>query len=301
MTLSEWIPQWLNAYKRGTIKDSSYHQLELLERRIPDELKGKDLNDIKPMDLQAFFNAFAKSASKSYMDKMRVMVNTLFRTAIDNGYCNKNPTINLKIPQVDEIPSNSFTAEEFRIILSYAQTYIPRRIGVAVIVLLLTGIRRGELLGLKWDDLAENHFCIRRSVFMKNGRPCVEENSAKTKSSIRVVPLLPEVSYYIHTLPRNGEFIFSTASGGLMFPRNFSRDYDRFFELLRDAEPSVRRLSIHSCRHTFATHALESSQNIRVVQEILGHSNIKTTARYTHPNMDSMTKTVTALRDTILT
>ena len=74
MTLNEWIPQWMESYKLGTIKETSYHQLELLWRLIPDNLLKKDLADILPMHLQAFFNRFARSASKSYMDKMRVMI-----------------------------------------------------------------------------------------------------------------------------------------------------------------------------------------------------------------------------------
>ena len=70
MTLGTWIPQYLDAYKRGTIKDDSFYTLELVVRHIPQELKDMDMDEIRPMHLQKFYNAFAKTASKSYMDKM---------------------------------------------------------------------------------------------------------------------------------------------------------------------------------------------------------------------------------------
>ena len=79
MTLGAWIPQYLDAYKRGTIKDDSFYTLELVVRHIPQELKSMDMDAIRPMHLQKFYNAFAKTVSKSYMDKMRVLINNCDR------------------------------------------------------------------------------------------------------------------------------------------------------------------------------------------------------------------------------
>lgn len=67
MTLREWIPQWLECYKLGTIKERSFHQLELLIRHIPGELMDMELSSIKPMHLQGFINRFSAGASKSYI------------------------------------------------------------------------------------------------------------------------------------------------------------------------------------------------------------------------------------------
>lgn len=165
MTLGEWIPLWLKYYKAGTMKQGSYHQLELLERRIPDSLKAVPLGEILPMHIQAFYNEFAKTASKSYMDKMRVMINALFREAVENGICDRNPTLHLKVPYVREKVRESFTFEEVSTILEYAMCYSNARTGTAIITLLLTGLRRGELLGLRWNDLSNDTLTL-TALFM---------------------------------------------------------------------------------------------------------------------------------------
>lgn len=297
LTLGDWIPLWLKYYKNGTIKQGSYHQLELLARRIPDSLKSAYMDEILPMHLQAFYNDFAKTASKSYMDKMRVMINALFREGVENEICDKNPTLHLKVPRVMEAVRESFTFDEVKTILEYAMSYSNPRTATGIMTLLLTGLRRGELLGLRWGDLSNDTITIHRSVYVVNGKPCVTENVAKTAGSLRTVPIVPELSYRLHALPHYGEYIFGTKNGTLMSPRNFSRDYYCFFRHLREDCPSVRPLSPHCCRHTFATLCLESGNDIRVVQEMLGHSDIKTTARYTHPDFNAMKRAVGSLRD----
>ncbi len=300
MRLKEWIPIWLECYKKGTIKETSYHQLELLTRLIPDSLMEMELNTILPMHVQSFFNQFAQNASKSYMDKMRVLIHALFEDAIDNGFCEKNPTVRLRIPRIVETPRESFSAEEVKCIIRFSMQYANERIATAILVLLFTGIRRGELLGLKWTDLSNNILTIDRGVYLENNKPCVQEHQAKTLGSLRVVPVLPEIAYRIYSLPKYGEYIFGTRNGTLTHPRNFSRDYDCFFNHLCEAEPKVRRLPPHCCRHTFATLSLESGTDIRVVQQLLGHSSISTTARYTHPDMDIMQQSIMNYKNAVL-
>lgn len=299
MTLGQWLPLWLQSYKLGTIKDTSYHQLEILCRHIPDSLKQMDLTDILPMHLQAFLNEFARTSSKSYMDKMRVLIHSLFCDALDNDLCRKNPSKHLRIPRIAERPREAFTLEEVKCIISFALDCSNVRIATAVLTLLLTGLRRGELLGLKWTDLTDDTLTVNRAVYMDQNQPRVQEHVAKTSASLRVIPLLPELSYRLHALPKTGVYVFGTKSGTLMNPRNFSRDYDRFFHQLREAEPDVRRLSPHCCRHTFATLSLASGANLHTVQQLLGHTNIGTTARYTHPDLLSMRQAVTGLKSAL--
>lgn len=299
MTLREWIPQWLESYKLGTIKERSYHQLVLLVRKFPDELQDMELADIKPMHLQSFINDFSQSASRSYMDKMRGLLKGLFSAAVDNDFLAKDPTTKLRIPRIIEKPRESFTEDEAHKIVTFALDYPYRRVAVAVIVLLFTGMRKGELLGLKWDDLTDYSVTIRRGVYLERGKAKVEEYRVKTSNSLRSLPLMPEVAHLVQSLPHQGEFVFGTRNGTLWHPRNFNRDFDQFFKALQFEYPEVRRLCPHSCRHSFATLTLEAGADVRVVQQILGHANINTTARYTHPNMNTMHKAVSGMKESL--
>lgn len=280
--------------------EKSYHQLELLVKRVPESLLCTPLENVLPMQLQAFINEFAQTASKSYMDKMRVMIHGIFADAIDNGLLAKDPSRRLRFPSIREQPRQAFTAEETKLIINFALDYENRKIGVAVLVLLWTGLRRGELLGLKWTDITKDTLTVNRSVFIEKNQPRVEECRAKTQGSLRTIPIIPELCWLICELPKNGAFVFCNRKGGIMHPDNFSRAYRKFFQRLREAYPDIRDLSTHCCRHTFATHMLLSGTDIRVVQQFLGHTKISTTARYTHPNKENMESAIVKLKDSYL-
>ena len=300
MTLGEWIPVYLDSYKRNTIKDNSFYMLELLVQHIPQELQEMQLEDVLPMHLQRFYNDFALQYSKSYMDKMRVFMSGLFTAAVDNGFRERDPTARLKIPCIAETPREAFTADDVKVILAFASHYENQRTGVAIMTLILTGIRRGELLGLKREDITDDSLTINRAVFLTRNKVQVVEHQAKTRSSLRTVPLMPELAYRLQHLPHRGEYLFSTRNGTILHPRNFNRDYDAFFRQLRDAEPSVRHLSPHCCRHTFGTLTRQSGADIRVVMEMMGHTDIKTTARYSHADFASMENAMENFRSAIL-
>ena len=146
------------------------------------------------------------------------------------------------------------------------------------------------LLGLQWGDVYEDKISIRRGVYVENGSPRVEENVAKTEQSIRDIPIDVFLFDLLDGLPRAGLFIFGTEKGGIMNPHNFNRAYGHFFDNLIKDHPEVRKLSPHCCRHSFATLSLFGGADIRVVQDLLGHEQINTTARYTHPDFASKQK-----------
>lgn len=297
ITLKIWSEKYLVSCRKASgMKASSYRQLELLRDKIPDELMKKKVCEIKKIELQAFINKFSETASKSYTDKMYSLIRDVFTEAVENDICVKNPARKLKRPEKRQKPKANYQRAEVEAIMEFALAYRKHTksdklnraailISTAVITLLDTGIRRGELLGLMPNDVEDTTLHIRRGVYLDdNGTPAVDDGIAKTYGSIRDVPIDKELADLIRAVPRKGLYIFSAYSGQLMHPRNFNRAYDSFFRAFHEAHPEMRRLPPHCCRHTFATLAQRGGANIRSVQLFLGHTNIETTAGYSHPN-----------------
>lgn len=309
-TVRQWMDKYLIGYRKGAMLGTSYHQLELLRDRIDEELLDKRIVRIMPIDLQDFMNRFAEKASASYISKMASLLRSCFLEALENGIIEKNPSRKLRAPHKLELPRDSYSMEEATQIIEFAEQYrkdtksdrLNRAailISTAIITLLLTGMRRGELLGLMYNDVdhKEGVIHIRRAVYMEDGLPCVQDGRAKTYSSIGDVPAPDWLQEIMLAVPKRGVYIFAAYSGRLMNPRNFNRSYDSFFAALRKEHPEVRALSPHCLRHTCATLMQKNGCNMREVQLILRHTNIKTTARYSHPDMTELREATTEYSD----
>ena len=296
-TLKAWIATYLETYRKGTMKSSSYHQLELLKDKIPDGLMKKKVSEIKPAEVQMFLNGFAETASESYIGKMYSLLRSCFAQAVENDLALKDPTRKLKANHKPEKQKEIYSLVQAQKIIEYARSYNPstknkrdnraqRQIAAGICVLLIAGSRRGELLGLTYNDLDVDAgvIHIRRAVYTDNNIPCVKEGEAKTPGSIRDVPVPRWLLDMVLSIPKTGLYPFGTSIGSLMCPRNFNRAYDRFIESIE----GIDRQPVHSCRHTCATLMQTAGVDIRDVQLYLGHTKIETTAKYTHPDIEKL-------------
>ena len=310
-TVGSWLEVWMENYAKVKLRPSTFKTSQgFLKNHIKPQIGGIPLADLTSLDLQRFYKHLldggrvdrieAKKKPKGLAPKtvrnIHQMIGSAYNLAMEQKLVSKNPTQGCALPKVEHKEMKTLTADQLSAFFREA-----RDSGVFALyyIDLTTGLRRGELLGLKWSDLTDDTLTINRAVFVEHNRPCVQEHLAKTAGSLRTIPLLPELSYRLHALPQTSLYVFGTRNGTLMNPRNFSRDYDRFFQLLREVEPDVRKLSPHCCRHTFATLSLATGANLRTVQQLLGHTNIQTTARYTHPDLLVMKQAVADLKDSI--
>ena len=95
--------------------------------------------------------------------------------------------------------------------------------------LLLTGLRRGELLGLQWEDISHHTLTVNRSVFLENCIPTVVVHQAKTFASLRTIPLLPELEVPPSDFAEPRPLPVWHETGTIWHPRNFSRDLYQIF------------------------------------------------------------------------
>ena len=168
---------------------------------------------------------------------------------------------------------------------------------LGIIICLSTGIRIGELCGLKWSDInvesgtVSISRTVQRTYNKENDiRTEIIIDSPKTCNSNREIPLSNKLMKILKPLMRivNEKFFILTNSKHPTEPRTYRNFFIKFLE-----ELEIRRMRFHSLRHTFATRCIESGGDYKTISVILGHSNISTTLNlYVHPNNDQKKKCI---------
>lgn len=129
------------------------------------------------------------------------------------------------------------------------------------------GLRVAEVVGLKIRDLDFES----RIIFVRNGK------GAKDRITVLPEKLIKELELFVCSL-KGDEYVFNSQLGGKLSTRTLQK----IFSVALETAGIRKRASFHSLRHSFATHLIENGTDIRYLQELLGHRNIKTTQRYTH-------------------
>jgi integrase len=207
-------------------------------------------------------------------------LNAAFETAIDNDICDKNPVRRAEIASKAQDEKEAFSEDEVTTILDFAKT--DELFGVVMFLLLSTGIRGGEARALSADriNLTEGYLTIDRAIKRTGvlGKP----KNGRT----RYIPLEPEVVEFLKTKLHDksgyimgGDF-YVTHSG-------LRGRYEWFFDrlnrhLAENGEPTIEIKSPHCCRHTFSTLCQKRGMPIAMVAELMGHSTIEMTKKYTH-------------------
>lgn len=208
---------------------------------------------------------------------------------------------NVKRPRIIEKKVECFTVRE--------QAKIEREIAMrgniklyGIIICLYTGLRIGELLALKWEDI---DFRCGLLYVNRTGRDGRDENgvytlicnSPKTTTSKRCIPLSRQIIKLLRIIKSksNSQYIISSKGKPVLI-----RSYQRSFEKLLD-KLGIPRRGFHALRHTFATRAIECGMDVKMLSEILGHKSPAITLnRYVHSFMDSKRKMMNKLGDAYL-
>lgn len=233
-----------------------------------------NLRDISPQHIEDFRterlqkDRHGKKIKPITTNRDLALLKGVFSKAIDYGYASTNPVKRVKmIPESDCARERILTpAEEQTLLAKSAQHFRP-----FLVVALNTGMRRGEILNLKWPQIDFE----KRVVYV-----------IKTKSSRnRIVPMNATLYHTLRALKNE-------ANGSeKIYP--FKYVQGAFEKARKDAD--LNGLRLHDLRHTFATRLIQSGANPFTVQKILGHSTITMTMRYVHPSEDLMREAVSNL------
>jgi integrase len=277
----------------------------IVRKHILPQFGECQLNKIATFELQNFLNAKAKILANETVKKISRRLCGIFSAAMLQGLISSNPAIGLhSVKGAETAEKQVYTAEQTALITDFARTH---RFGIEIILLLETGMRRGELLGLQWRDVNFNQGCIqiRRAVAdvvsAETGKYEVVVGSTKNKSSVRLVPISGEVVSLL--IIRHGffckddnteAFIVRNAKGNVCSPNTWSKThYHRFMREMHEhyleQNIDIPVLNPHECRHTRASELVNAGKNIYAVSKFLGHSDIKMLINtYAHSNVSEL-------------
>jgi integrase len=282
---AEWKPNAVLALKNSSMRIYSYQ----LERHILSTLGELPVRDLGIAHVEACLSKLKqKGHASSTLRSVRATFATVLRSAVKRGYLEKNPAHGVVIREGDSKKERRFySVDQVRMLLGVLTEPCASVVAVAV----LTGMRIGEILALRW-----------KRIDLLNGTLEVAENyssgefvSPKTKSGQRVIPISSALRRVLEnqhermnpTSPE--ELVFRTPSGT---PLNDKNLYNRELAPACDriGQP---RVSWHSFRHTHQTLLHDSGASLKTSQELLGHSDLETTLNvYTHTVSDSQRNAV---------
>lgn len=293
-SISALAKLWFNTYKKGQLSIRSEETLQdILDRYILPQLGHMEVFDVKPIHIQQLMRSvsqYSKSTQKKVLENTRA----IFRMAEENGLISKSPVnSSLKAKGKNPPEKRPLTHEQTDALLAATKG---TRAYPLVLVLLYSGIRIGEALGLRWSDIDfdENTITVARSiVYPKKQQAGVINENMKTEAAHRTIPVPPFVTEELKAERARSRsiYVFAMQNG-----KYLSMDSYRALWRLIDARtigkgdpnsPLEQTLDFHVhphlLRHTCVTRWFEAGLDIKEVQHLAGHANPDITLRiYTH-------------------
>ncbi|MFE0365701.1 tyrosine-type recombinase/integrase [Streptomyces griseoaurantiacus] len=297
--LRDYLDYWLEDVVKVNRRPATYAQCETIVRLYLKPGIGENLlNRLSVPLVQRYINQLVSDGhSISKVHVIRKVLSAALTRAEREELIARNVARLVDLPHDERKEVKPWSVEEVSRFLEVVRTH---RL-YAAYLMLFYGLRKGELLGLRWQDIdvTNSKFRVRQQL-QRVGRQIII-GPLKTAKSRRDLPLLTPVKlalseYHEKHRAQDAELVFTTAEGKPLDPTNFLRDFKRICQ-----SNGLRVISVHAIRHTVAT--LLKSQGVpdRDIQLILGHSRIITTQEvYQHDDADSRRAALQGLTGTLM-
>jgi len=296
-TLNAYLDKWLETAAKPRVRPRTYQDYSwLLRQYVRPKLGPRWLDQVRVLDLQELYGEMGERVTALTVQKTHRVVSAALKQGVRWRMLAQNPAADVSLPKDQRPEMRALSAEEADRFVRAAEAHdaepatsddgrtarrIPR--GLVFTFTLATGMRPGEVLALRWEDvdLERGTATVRRSLVQLHGRQ--EYGEPKTRAGRRVVPLpsslterlrahrrhQKELRLLLGQLYQDEDLVFASLTGGPLNPANLTR---------RDLKTILRRAGLplglrwYDLRHTCATLLLAAGENVKVVAERLGQA-----------------------------
>ena len=280
-TLGQWMDVWYENYAKVKVRPSSHQTYKgYIENHIKPNIGDILLEKLTTLELQRLYKTLLtkgrvdrleskgqpRGLSPKTVRNIHQILSSALKLAQEQRIILTNPAEGCALPKTEHREMKTLPVEQLQSFLREAKDS-----GVFALYYLelATGLRRGELLGLKWEDIDLEHgdLRVRRQIARINGQ--VVEAPLKTQNAYRTLPLAEDTISILKEQKKkvgSSPWVFPSATGGPISPDSVLHMLHRI--LKRAGLPEVR---FHDLRHTFATLALQNGVDIKTVSGMLGH------------------------------
>lgn len=289
VTFDDYFYMWLHGMKKADVKERSFVKYETLYNKYISKAPFKDMliRDIKFSDIKVWYGALqSRRVSVNTVEYINLLIRACFAVARADGLCRGNPTDGIKFREAlrdDRI--KAFTQDAQLKFVSYLhRSHEPLK--ELLLFALGTGLRLGECLCLKWSDvdLQSGVVNVTRSLErVKRGDVYYDvESLPKTLSSIRDVPLPEVIKDMLEDHEIKEGLVFPNPVGNVRGKYIFNKTPNRHTHKIC-RQLGLPEITFHNLRHSYATRLFEANVQLKIVQNLLGHSDIETTSNiYIH-------------------
>ena len=308
IAFGEYLWRWLNDSYKASVRERTYDRAESLVRvHLEPALGHMRLSKLTGAHFQGLYQRKLDAGlSARSVQRIHQVSNTALKQAVKWRLLSSNPAENATRPKAEDPEINPLDREEANALMNVVRGH---RLEALIVTAVLSGLRAGELLGLRWKDVDFEAGILRVRQQLVYPRSGLRLGPPKRDSSKRAVDVPPQVVAALRrrraiqleeklkagpAWDEGGEFkdlIFTRPNGRPLNPSTLTRRYLTPF--LKEAGVAHKERRFHDLRHTFATLNLLNGEHVRVVQEALGHSTIAQTMNIYSHVLPSMGKSAT--------